>query len=91
MVDGDKGCIAGREEKKSRIWETLNISTDEDSITIAMKRKKNLIGSTGSKYHGLTVLRQRKVLMRLRKFLRIVCPKKKKVCILTSFFFTHIM
>ena len=26
--------------KKSRIRETLNLSTDADSITIAMKRKK---------------------------------------------------
>ena len=28
--------------KKSRIWETLNLSTDADSISIAMKREKKL-------------------------------------------------
>ena len=30
----------GTNKKKSRIWETLNLLTDEDSITIAMKKKK---------------------------------------------------
>ena len=39
----------GKEKKKSRIRERLNLLTDADSITIAMKRK-NLMRGSKKKY-----------------------------------------
>ena len=36
-------------KENSRIWETLNLLTDADSIIIAMKRRKNFIKGFFSK------------------------------------------
>ena len=39
--------------KKFRIWETLNLSTYADSITVAMKRKKLMGDFFGEEEGGL--------------------------------------